>query len=121
MSLAEPFLQEASTTHCGWVCAAQLDSHRFNSQFTSMREAARPEYLKPDSFDLSNYVQGYDSKKHFMERPSLAISLVHIQEDEPENAYRDADEGLRQSIQARMQAVQARMAPAPAAPAPPAP
>ena len=90
MSLAEPFLQEASTTHCGWVCAAQLDSHRFNSQFTSMREAARPEYLKPDSFDLSNYVQGYDSKKHFMERPSLAISLVHIQEDEPENAYRDA-------------------------------
>ena len=43
----------------------------------------------PDGFDLSNYVPGYSVARFYREQPALAHMYVHIQEREPESAFRD--------------------------------
>jgi hypothetical protein len=43
----------------------------------------------PEHFDLSAYVPGYSADKFFSEQPALAHMFVHIQEREPESAFRD--------------------------------
>ena len=53
-------------------------------------EGVRPGSVSfPEGFNLSTYVPGYCADKFYSQQPALAHMYVHIQEREPESAFRD--------------------------------